>query len=71
MTDENRRRLWAAILKDRERPHEERWQEMIDDGVIDKNGRVLLPSIAPRTGQFPELDPELDADLDGRREPGA
>jgi hypothetical protein len=47
MTDENRRRLWAAILKDRERPHEERWQEMIDDGVIDAKGNVLLRGISP------------------------
>jgi hypothetical protein len=69
MNDDLRRRLRAAILEDRKRPHEEQWQEMIDRGFIDKNGKVLLPSIAPRTGQFPEPDPEPEVEADGEQDP--
>jgi hypothetical protein len=69
MTDEHRRILRAALAERRKRPHEERWQDMIDRGVIDKNGKVLLRGIAPRTGQFPEPDPEPEADVNGQHEP--
>jgi hypothetical protein len=59
MTDEHRRRLWALILEDRKRPHEERWQEMIDWGFIDAKGNVLLPSIAPTDSILkPQPEPE-------------
>ena len=68
MTDETRRRLWAALLEDRKRPHEERWQEMIDRGYIDVKGNVLLPSIAP-TDSILKPDPEPEADVNGRQEP--
>jgi hypothetical protein len=66
MTDETRRRLWAAILEERKRPHEERWQEMIDNGFIDAKGNVLLRGIAPTDCT---MEPEPEAVDDGQHEP--
>ncbi len=65
MTDEQRRRIRAAILEDRKRPHEERWQEMIDRGWIDAKGNVLLPSIAP-TDSILKPQPEPRPEDEGR-----
>jgi hypothetical protein len=70
MTNEQRRRIRAAILEDRKRPHEERWQEMIDRGWIDAKGNVLLPSIAP-TDSILKPDPEPEADVNGQHDPNA
>jgi hypothetical protein len=59
MTDETRRILRAALAERRKRPHEERWQDMIDRGVIDEKGNVLLPSIAPTDCTLePEPEPQ-------------
>jgi hypothetical protein len=61
MTDETRRILWAALLEERKKPHEERWRDMIDRGVIDEKGNVLLPSIAPTDSILkPEPEPGDD-----------
>ena len=59
MTEDLRRRLRAMMIEDRKRPHAERWQEMIDRGVIDAKGNVLLPAISPRAWNSPD-EPEAD-----------
>jgi hypothetical protein len=66
MNDDLRRRLRAAILEERKRPPEERWQKMIDSGFIDEKGNVLLPSIAPT---YCPLEPDPEAVDDGQPEP--
>jgi hypothetical protein len=59
MTEEARRALWAALEEERKRPPGELFKEMVADGVIDENGKVLLPSRSPWN---PAWGPEPDWD---------
>ena len=47
MTEETRRAALEALRKRQELTVEERWQDMVDRGVIDQQGNVLLPARAP------------------------
>ncbi len=61
MTEEARQALRAALVELRKKPHRERWQEMINRGLIDENGKVLLPSRSPWN---PAWGPEPESDQD-------
>jgi hypothetical protein len=53
----------AAIETERRRPPRERWDDLVRRGVIDAEGRLLLPSLCgPET---PNEDSESETPNDG------
>jgi hypothetical protein len=52
MSGEHIRLLRAAILQKRNMPVDKQWEDMVNRGVIDEQGNVMLPSMEPPPWAF-------------------